>query len=62
MQENKKQLINYCKYSEPGKKTENIAQTIIHVILALFVLGGTYTFFDKIESEPLVRPALRHMN
>jgi hypothetical protein len=60
MQENKKWRVNYSEYSESDKGVENIGQAIVHVILALFVLGLLYTFFAKTEWKMLVKaPVLK---
>ncbi|HXH55447.1 MAG TPA: hypothetical protein VNK03_06890 [Gammaproteobacteria bacterium] len=55
MQENKKWRVNYSEYSESDKGIETIGQTIVHVILALFILGVAYTFFAKTEWKMLVK-------
>jgi len=47
--------MDYSDYSDPNKGLESIGQTIIHVILALIVLGAVYTFFAKTEWEPVLK-------
>ena len=61
MEENKKWRISYSEYPESDKGVENIGQTIVHVILALIILGVAYTFFAKTEWETVVvkSPALK---
>ncbi|HRA42751.1 MAG TPA: hypothetical protein PLV31_03565 [Gammaproteobacteria bacterium] len=55
MGESKKWRMDYSDYSDPNKGLESIGQTIIHVILALIVLGAVYTFFAKTEWEPVLK-------
>ena len=61
MEENKKWRMHYSEYSDSDKGLENIGKTIIHVILALFVLGLVYRLFAKTEWEP-VRPSVPKTN
>lgn len=62
MEENKKWRMNYSDYTEPDKGIESIGKTIIHVTLALIVLGVVYTVFAKTEWEPAVRPSVTKTN
>ena len=55
MKKSKKWRMDYSGYPDSDKGLESVGQTIVHVILALIVLGVVYTFFAKTEWEPVLK-------
>jgi branched-subunit amino acid ABC-type transport system permease component len=44
-----KWVMDFSGYEERDRGLRGIGESIVHIILALFVLGGVYTFFFKTE-------------
>ena len=54
MEENKKWRMHYSECPDSDKGIENIGKKIIHIMLALIVLGLVYTLFAKTTWDPAV--------